>query len=734
MRQKIDEILKSDIIALDTETTGLNVRKDKVIGVGVASDAHSLYIPLLVWEGTELQPTQYLEDANYLLQQLKNKKLVLHNAAYDLRIIKHDLGIDLLSALHCDTILLKHTLEETPPFSLKDIAVKNAKALGYDRDPTEESKELKASIEANGGKSTKDCYELYKADVNVIARYCEQDCKLTLAVYNYYSKKLIDEGLVDFYYKDEVLPLYKFVSIPMMERGIKLDMPKINRAKEEISFDLIRLEKEVQDGIKTYSSDFKAWFFENEYPVKTNGNFAQAVANYYELELPVTKTGKLSVARGAVESLPESDGKSFLLGHMQLPADIIEELQMKMHGETVGEYFININSKDHLKRIIFSFLGEKPERHTEKGAYQLDDSYLQSISHKYSFIPPLLVYNKLNKIKATYIERFLKESENGIFYPQFNQHRTISGRFGSDIQQLPRNKDSGDELVLKYTNIIRSFFIARPYHLFVDSDYESLEPHIFASVSGDKGLQDIFNNNMDFYSTIAIMTEKLTNVSADKSSDNYLGKVDKEARQRAKAYCLGIPYGMESFKLSKDLDIDQREAQSLIDQYMKAFPQLKQWMDRTDLAVKSVGYVTSLVGRKRRMPEAVSIFNKHGDSILDSLQLWKDYHEQGALYEDMKEKRWKLKNCINNGRNFQIQSLAASVVNRSSIAINLELAAKNIKAFIVCSVHDQTIVECRVEDKEAVAEIVQRNMENIIKLPVKLKAPPSFGKNFADSH
>jgi DNA polymerase I-like protein with 3'-5' exonuclease and polymerase domains len=733
MRQKIDEILTSDLIALDTETTGLNVRKDRVIGVGAASHTTSMYIPLLIWDGADLVATPYLDDAMYLLKGLKNKKLVLHNAAYDLRIIKHDLGVDLLPALYCDTILLKHTVDEIPPFGLKEIALKHAKALGYDRDPTIEKKAMEASITAAGGKHTKDCYELYKADAKLIGDYCEQDCKLTLAVFDFYSAKLVEENLVDFYYKDEVLPLYKEVSIPMMERGIKLDLPKIKQLRESIGADLASLEIEVQAKLKDYSSDFKTWFFEKEYPAKPAGNFAQELAEHYNLPLPKTATGKFSMAKAAISALPDGEIKEFLAGRGEISVEIAATIRERIHGTQVGEYFININSKDHLKRIIFNFLGERPERHTEKGAYQLDDDYLHSIENKYSFISPLLVYNKLNKIRATYIDRFLEQSEDGIFYPQFNQHRTISGRFGSDIQQLPRKMEEGHPLVMKYTNAIREFFISRPFHSFVDIDYESLEPHIFSAVSGDKGLQDIFNLNQDFYSTIAIMTEKLQGVSADKKADNYLGKVNKAARQKSKSYCLGVPYGMGSFKLSKELNISQDEAQRLIDQYMRAFPNLKKWMDTTDDSVKKLGYVTSLVGRKRRMPEAVQILRETGPWIFDSLQLWKDYNESPTLYEEMKEKRRKITNYINNGRNFQIQSLAASVVNRACIKIARRFKELGWNCGILLQLHDEILVECKSEQKELVAEQMQSIMETIIELPVKLKAPPSFGRNYSEA-
>jgi DNA polymerase I-like protein with 3'-5' exonuclease and polymerase domains len=136
---------------------------------------------------------------------------------------------------------------------------------------------------------------------------------------------------------------------------------------------------------------------------------------------------------------------------------------------------------------------------------------------------------------------------------------------------------------------------------------------------------------------------------------------------------------------------------------MKAFPNLKRWMDTTDDSVKKLGYVTSLVGRKRRMPEAITILRETGPWIFDSLEIWKMFNESPSLYEEMKEKRRKITNYINNGRNFQIQSLAASVVNRSSIAINRELKKQNINALIICSVHDQTVIECRNEDSKRVA-------------------------------
>lgn len=740
------EILYNCKVVVDVETTGLNVRKDKVLGVGFASQIGSFYISILEWNGYELVHTGNLPKLMEAFKILTGEEaksfasdatycadIICHNAAFDLRIIKHNFGVDLLPYLHCDTILLKHTLDENPPFGLKELAVKYAKELDYDRDPTEEKKELHKSIELAGGKITKTQYELFKADPKVIAKYCEQDCQLTLDLFNFLNPKLTPE-LSQFFYKDEVMPLYKEVSIPMMEYGIKIDVSAVSRALQEITADLNESEKEVQTQLAPYSDNFKQWFFETQYPPKTTGAFAKTMAEMFNLPLKKTKTGAVSLAKDSIAALPYSKYKVFLQTGTGLDADVIEAIQWRMHNEE-GEsgYFVNIRSKDHLKRIIFQYLGEKPDRFTEKGAFQLDDDYLHTLKNKYKFIPPLLVYNKLNKLKSTYMERFLEEAEDGIFYPQFNQHRTISGRFGSDIQQLPRPVEGEDTLIKRYTNMIRTFFISRDGYSFVDDDYESLEPHIFSHVSGDPGLQSIFNKGHDFYSTIAIMTEGLKGVSADKKADNYLGKVNKGARQRAKAYCLGIPYGMGDFKLSKELDIPQNEAKKLIDQYLNAFPKLNEWMNSTDEQVKTLGYVKTQLGRIRRMPEAPLIYKKYGDIIYDSLELWKEYHKDEYTYQIAKEDRRKFKNYIGNGRNFQIQGMSASVVNRATIDIARAFKTQNLKANLSLQLHDEVLVECKDEDVEVVKQVVQSCMENVVQLSVKLKAVPSVGKTYAEA-
>ena len=195
----------------------------------------------------------------------------------------------------------------------------------------------------------------------------------------------------------------------------------------------------------------------------------------------------------------------------------IKEVQTRVWSKLRKRYMFNLASKHHLKIVFFDTLNEKPLSYTDLGSPQINDEFLELMSEKYDWVKTLQDYNKLNKLKGSYIKRILERQENGIFYPAFNQHRTDSGRYGSDLQQLPRlgDKEQFSPIVIKYRNQIREVFIARDDHKFVDADYESLEPHIFAHVSNDSAIKAIFNMGWDFYSTIALKAENLKDVSVE---------------------------------------------------------------------------------------------------------------------------------------------------------------------------------------------------------------------------
>lgn len=749
-REALYYLEQYEYVTYDTETTGLNTRQDKVIGVAFScSENVGYYLPIYYWNGEELiqHHSLSLERAEKLLEILQTKKLIMHNASFDCRITKSNFNVDLVPSLHCDTILLKHAVDEERPFGLKDIAKKIQKHIGLDVESEANAEQLDMieSIKSNGGSTSKDNYELYKADMAKIGIYACADVDLTFRIFNYYSKKLKEEGLEKFFYDEETMPLLKHVTIPMESSGIPLDLESLQQAQREITEDIELLEQKIQTEIEPSLPEFEKWYLWLHFPPRRSGSFAQALAEYAQLKLPKTNSGRFSLSESSLEQMEPSIYKDYLLGGDYLPDNIVKEIQLKLFNESGEKHMFNLSSKHHLKKLFFEILGEHPVSRTDKGNPQADHLFLTSVKDKYDWMPLLLDYNKLQKLKSSYIDRFLDRQENGIFYPQFFQHRTISGRYGSDIQQLPRPLDPGtaSDIVIKHTNRMRKFFISGNDHRFIDSDYESLEPHVFAHISKDDKLKDIFRKNNDFYSTIAIDTESISGVSPNKEADNYLGKILKPTRQKAKAYALGIPYGMEAFLLSKTIDISQTRAEVLIRNYLRAYPKLAEWMEISNKRCVEEGFVTSEAGRVRHFKMAKAfwyspedrktLFTKKGE-VIDSLELWKKWNQNPKKYNSLKWKRKQLKNFLNNAKNFQIQSLAASITNRACIAIAKELKRQNVDGYICAQIHDQIIVRIDSRYAEKWKKIVQYLMENTYKLSLPLKAPAEIAKDFYEGH
>jgi DNA polymerase-1 len=498
------------------------------------------------------------------------------------------------------------------------------------------------------------------------------------------------------------------------------------------------------------TSEAKEWIVANamsKFPISNKGNWAMRLVQRYSLALPKSeKTGKYSLTQKNITELvtngdKEENIKQFLLTGDKTLLDEVESarISMSMWKELNEGEYLNIQSKKHLGEIVFGYMGIKPlisGHQTKSGRAQFDMDMVEHLAKEgYEWAVNLRIYNKLLKIKSTYVDRFLDRNENGRYYFYFKQNGTVSGRYGSDAQQLPKPLEEGQEapILMKYVNIVRAFLIAGKGRKVIDADYESLEPHCFASVSGDKGLQEIFEKNWDFYSTVAIKTEKLEGVSADKAADNYLKKVDPLKRNTAKAYSLGIAYGMEAYALGRTLDVSQKEAQVLVDGYLDGFPQLKEWRERSREEVKANGKISNYVGRVRHLPRVQKTFAKFGDRMMD----WRFRKELEPQYgKDQVMKAYRdYRNGLNNCLNFQLQSLAAAVVNRAALAINRKAEEMGIDAKVQAQVHDQLIINIREDQAEEFAPIVQHLMEVTTQLPgVTLKAPPEIAVNWKEGH
>lgn len=666
----IEFIKASDLLSYDTETTGLNTRKDKVTGFGISDGINSFYIPIYSYKFESKELVRIgLDDTLIItiLETLKSKKLITWNASFDMRITKNNLKVDLLPALYADALLLKHSVDEEMPFGLKEVGAKL-----YGIEVKKEKEEMLASIKANGGTAK----EYYKADTELLAKYCEQDCLLTFKLYNHYSRSLKEQGLEKFYYDDEVLPLYKEVTIPMEEAGVKLDLLKLNRIQSDITADIDVLHYKIQEAITPHLGLFTAWFLNKDYPLKTFTGKAPAWTKKHFTQFDAWAT------------------------------------------DNPSQSMFNLQSKHHLKKLFFDTLNLKPLNKTVKGSPQVDGEFLISVSDKYDWVRMLIEYNKLNKLKSTYIERFINEQEDGYFYPSWLQHRTVSGRYAGDLQQLPRPR-LGDSLVDKYTSIIREFIVAPEGSKLISADYEQLEPRVFAHTSSDLAIADIFHSGKDFYTHMILTIEGKTEIS-------------KSYRQDAKGYVLGIPYGMTGYKLKFELRCTEEEADALVEKYLTAFPDLRRWMNESKEKAIGEGFVRAGSGRMRHLPKAKAIYAKYGPVIRDSLQLWKTYHNTPAVYASVKQDYKTFKNECNNAINFQVQGLAAGIVNRAAIAINRAIKNAKFKTKLVMQIHDELVYQAPEEEVKLMSSIIKTYMETVTCLSVPLITTPQVGSNFRE--
>lgn len=725
-----------DVIAYDIETApedldvpkqAIKPRKGQIIGIALSNGIESFYLVHQHYNSETKEFDKYLPFPllKPVLTKLSSKKLVTFNGSFDVRFTRHYFGIDLAPALWSEVQLAKHTSNENldPWQGLKALSVSL-----FGAEVAQEQQDLNESIIANGGQPG----HVWLGRLDLVAKYAEQDAKLTIRCNEYFLADLEQQGLTKFYFEDEVMELYKWVTIDLEDNGVRLDMPLLLQTRDEIQQDIAKLEIQIRELIAPYLVDFERWYLNKSIQPKRTGEFAQEVCRYYGAELPVTKGGNFSFAAKALEALPEGILKRFLKGEERLADDVVLEIQRRIQG---NDNSFNLMSKAHWKIVFFETLKEQPLSTTDvKGDPQLDDLFLESVQEKYPFAKLLLDYNKINKILGTYILRFINDSEDGMYFGRFLQHTTTTARFSGNLQQLPRQKEESElsPLVRYYTNMIRSYIIAEDGEVLVDADYSSLEIVVFADDAGDEPLLDIIRKDLDPYSQGAIDALGLKEYSADKTASNFLKLHKPEIRQATKVWFLGIRYSMGDYKLSKTLDISQSEAKKIISGYFNSYPKLKVRMDELKEQAKRYGFVKSKAGRIRHLTEIKKLHDAWGNIFEDGLKLYEKYGDSPTKYKQMKYLKGKYLSDLRSALNYPIQSMAASIVNRASIAIAKEFKFRNINAKIILNIHDELCSSCKEEDANTVAEIMQRNMETTTKLSVPLRAIPQIGKRYSD--
>ena len=367
----------------------------------------------------------------------------------------------------------------------------------------------------------------------------------------------------------------------------------------------------------------------------------------------------------------------------------MNEIEARIY-ELAGEHF-NIASPKQVGEILFDKLKivEKAKK-TKTGQYVTSEEVLQQLRNKHEIVADILEHRGLKKLIGTYIDALPKliNPKTGHIHTSFNQTITATGRLSSsdpNLQNIPIRGEDGKE--------IRKAFIPEPGCLFFSADYSQIELRVMAHLSKDENMVEVFREGKDLHAATAANIYK-------KSID----EVTRDERTKSKRANFGIIYGITVFGLAERLDIARDEAKMLIDGYFATFPQVHDYMEKSKEIARQKGYVTTLFGRRRYLPD----INSHNATV-------RGFAERNAI-------------------NAPIQGTAADIIKVAMIHIHNRFKAEGIRSKMILQVHDELNFSVYPDEKEKVERIVLEEMQAAFPLSVPLVADSGFGQNWLEAH
>ena len=367
----------------------------------------------------------------------------------------------------------------------------------------------------------------------------------------------------------------------------------------------------------------------------------------------------------------------------------MNEIEARIY-ELAGERF-NIASPKQVGDILFEKLKivEKAKK-TKTGQYVTSEEVLQQLKNKHEIVADILEHRGLKKLLGTYIDALpnLINKRTGHIHTSFNQTITATGRLSSsdpNLQNIPIRGEDGKE--------IRKAFVPEPGCLFFSADYSQIELRVMAHLSEDENMIRVFREGKDLHAATAANIYK-------KAIEN----VTRDERTKSKRANFGIIYGITVFGLAERLDISRDEAKRLIDGYFETFPQVHDYMEKSKQVAREKGYVTTLFGRRRYLPD----INSHNATV-------RGFAERNAI-------------------NAPIQGTAADIIKVAMIRISNRFKREGIRSKMILQVHDELNFSVYPEEKEQVERIVLEEMQGAIQLKVPLIADCGFGENWLEAH
>lgn len=399
----------------------------------------------------------------------------------------------------------------------------------------------------------------------------------------------------------------------------------------------------------------------------------------HEIELPLAKV------LAQMEELGFAVDKAGIAEYGEIMQNKIDRLQDLVYEE-VG-YQFNLNSPKQLGEALFIKLGLPAGKKTKTG-YSTNAEVLEKLRYEHPVVELILEYRTLAKIKSTYCDGLLKVvEEDGRIHSSFNQTETRTGRISStepNLQNIPVRTDVGREL--------RKFFVAKEGCVLVDADYSQIELRVLAYVANDSGMIEAFKENDDIHRNTAAQVFHMPREM-----------VTPLMRSRAKAVNFGIIYGIGAFSLAKNIGVTRKEAEEYIKTYLDHFSGVRNYMTNVVEHAKETGYVETLFGRRRYLPElSSSNFNL------------RSFGERVAM-------------------NMPIQGTAADIIKIAMIRVVHRLEKEGLRARLILQVHDELIVEAPEEEAPLVQQLLTEEMEQAIHLSVPMVAEATIGKTWYDA-
>ena len=363
----------------------------------------------------------------------------------------------------------------------------------------------------------------------------------------------------------------------------------------------------------------------------------------------------------------------------------IKELEKQIYEEA-GEEF-NINSPKQLGVILFEKL-QMPYGKKTKTGYSTAADVLDKLAPEYPIIADILEYRQLTKLKSTYADGLANYiAEDGRIHTSFNQTITVTGRLSStepNLQNIPMRIELG--------RLIRKTFFPKEGCVFMDADYSQIELRVLAHMSGDEKLIEAYKQAQDIH---RITASQVFHIPFDEVTDLQ--------RRNAKAVNFGIVYGISSFGLSQDLSITRKEAAEYIERYFETYPKIKGFLDGLVADAKEKGYVTTMFGRRRPVPELSS-----------SNFMQRSFGERVAM-------------------NAPIQGTAADIIKIAMIRVHDRLLEEGLKSRLIITVHDELLLEVEENEVDRVREILTEGMKGAADLSVTLAIDLHTGKNWYEA-